>query len=91
MYMKMHFAFVALLAGGVEAAPTTTVSAATYAGANTADVYSPASSKSTHAGDSLLSVASNGNAKLTMLFGCIAEVNSSLFPPESVVGFPGRE
>ncbi|CAE7186445.1 3-phytase b [Pyrenophora teres f. teres] len=54
-------AFVALLAG-VGAAPTTTaVPAATDAGANTADVYPPASTA----------------------------VNSSLFPPESVVGFPG--
>lgn len=40
-------AFVALLAGGVGAAPPTTVSAATYAGANSADVYPPASSKLT--------------------------------------------
>lgn len=53
--MKMHIkpttvqgaAFVALLAGGVGAAPPTTVSAATYAGANSADVYPPASSKLT--------------------------------------------
>ncbi|KAF7442912.1 His-Phos-2 domain containing protein [Pyrenophora tritici-repentis] len=56
-------AFVALLVG-VGAAPgmtTMTVPAATDVGANTADVYPPASTA----------------------------VNSSLFPPESVVGFPG--
>ena len=68
MHRKMHVkssaaqgaAFVALLAGGggggggvgVGAAPTTTVSAAAYAGANTADVYPPVSSKSTHVGSS---------------------------------------
>jgi hypothetical protein len=61
-----------------QAAPTT-VSASAFAGSTTADVYPPSGSKSIR----------GYIHSLPLIALSTAAANSSLFPPESIVGFPG--
>lgn len=87
MKMQMRWAgVVALIVVGVGAVPpssTTTVSAAEDVGRSTMDVYPPSGSKFS----CLLGL--RGKDANGVLF--VAQADPSLFPPESVVGFPGRE